>query len=110
MLLHHGAKSDKAYNSTTSWENTLAFAYRLQFPELSLSTFSNGRVKPDRDEVLDVLCIFGHFINNGADLKESYIIRTGCEDATERRPVLYIVKEVFWRWYHEESAVSCQFA
>lgn len=103
VLLRHGGDPNKSYQETTPWENLLIYAYLLQFPKLKLSTYGE-REPPDRDEVLNLIEIFGHFINYGANLNESCLVRTGIEDETERRPVLFIVNDVFARWYPEESA------
>jgi hypothetical protein len=103
VLLRHGADPNKSYQDATPWENALIYAYLIQFPKLKLSTFGE-REPPDRHKVLNLIEIFGHFINYGADLNESCLVRTGIEDETERRPVLFIVNDVFARWYPEESA------
>lgn len=103
VLLQHGANPNLRYNSTTARENALAFAYSLQFPKAGKYLFESDRVKPSRTEVMELVQVFSHFISHGADLNGSCIIRAGYEKPNERRPVLYIVKDVFVRWYPEES-------
>jgi len=103
VLLRHGANPNRIYQETTPWENALRYAYLLQFPHLKLSRYGE-REPPDRNEVMNLIEIFWHFINYGADLNESCLVRTGIEDETERRPVLFIINDVFARWYPEESA------
>jgi hypothetical protein len=104
VLLAHGARPNVRYNSTTAWENLLAFAYSLQFPKAGKYLFDSDRVKPSRSEVLDLLEVFETFLAHGADLNGSCIVRAGYEKPNERRPVLFIVRDVFVRWYPEESA------
>jgi hypothetical protein len=104
VLLAHGARPNVRYNSTTPWENALAFAYSLQFPKAGRYLFDSDRVKPSRVEVLDLLVVFETFLAYGADLNGSCIVRAGYEKPNERRPVLFIVKDVFVRWYPDESA------
>lgn len=101
VLLRHGADPNKRYQDSSPWENALGYAYSLQW---TFKKYGAERQQPDRWEALNLLEIFGHFINYGADLNESCIVRSGLEDETERRPVLWVVKDVFVRWYPEDSA------
>jgi hypothetical protein len=103
ILLRYGADPNKRYNLTTPWENALAFAYSLQFPELTLGLFGNERKQPKRSEVMNLLCLFRQFIDHGADLNESCVVRGTYEELNEYRPVLFIVNDAFVRWYPEES-------
>lgn len=109
VLLSHGADPNQRYNSMSPWENAISFAYGLQFPATEWGTtdwglFGNERIKPDRGEVMELLCIFMHFVEYGADLNGSCIVKAGYEKPNERQPVLFIVKDVFGRWYPKESA------
>jgi hypothetical protein len=80
----------------------------LQFPKAGKYLFDSDRVWPSRKEVKEMILVFNHFISYGADLNGSCIIRAGYEKPNERRPVLYIVKDVFVRWYPEESVELVQ--
>jgi hypothetical protein len=74
------------------------------FPKSKPLLFARTRKRPDHDKAMNMLSVFRLFVEHGADLNGSCLIRTYFEDMTERRPALYIVKEVFSRWYPEESA------
>ncbi len=104
VLLAHGARPNVRHNSTTAWENALAFAYGLQFPRAGRYLFDSDRVRPNRGEVLELLDVFAAFVAHGADLNGSCIVRAGYEKPNERRPVLFVVRDVFARWYPEEAA------
>jgi hypothetical protein len=57
---------------------------------------------------MDQLLLFTNFISYGADLNASCTVRGGYEKPLERPPVLFIVNDIFVRWYPEESAALVQ--
>jgi hypothetical protein len=66
--------------------------------------FARIKKRPDYDKAMNLLSVFKLFVEHGANLNASCLIQTSFEDITERRPALYIVKEVFECWYEDESA------
>jgi hypothetical protein len=98
VLLEHGAKPNEVYNSSTPWQNALAYAYSIQSLKLEIIFSGTERLKPNREEILGLVSLFRHFIDYGADLSQS------CSCGATTRDVLWLVEEVFHRWYPEESA------
>lgn len=98
VLLEHGAKPNAVYNFATPWQNALAFAFSIQSSKLETTSSGTERQKPDREEILGLVSLFRHFIDHGADLSLS------CSCGATIRDVLWLVEEVFHRWYPEESA------
>jgi hypothetical protein len=98
VLLEHGAKPNEVYDFATPWQKALAYAYSIQSSKLETTSSGTERRKPDREEILGLVSLFRHFIDHGADLSQ------GCSCGATTRDVLWLVEEVFHRWYPEESA------
>ncbi len=98
VLLEHAAKPNAVYKFATPWQNALAFAYSFQSSKLETSSSGSERQKPDREDILRLVSLFKYFIDHGADLSLS------CSCGATTRDVLWLVEEVFHRWYPEESA------
>ncbi|RDW79842.1 hypothetical protein BP6252_04480 [Coleophoma cylindrospora] len=96
----HQKAMQKHYQATTGISNSSIFSDGKMKPDDEKVLKS----KPDRDTVLKLISLFQTFIDHGADPNESCLVQIGSEDHMELRPVLYIVNDVFWRWYPEESA------
>lgn len=97
VLLDHGANPNAVYNLTTPWQNALAFAYSIQSSKLETTSSGTERLKPNHEEILGLVSLFRHFIDHGADLSQS------CSCGATTRDVLWLVEQVFHRWYPEES-------
>jgi hypothetical protein len=102
ILLQYGADPNKKYLKTTPWENALAFAYSLQFRESWLGS-NNQRKQPKRSEVMILLSLFKKFVDHGANPNGKCVVRSVDEDLDDYRSALFIVNDVFVRWYPEES-------
>jgi len=98
VLLEHGAKPNEVYNFATPWQNALAFALPIQSSKLEATSSGTERQKPDREEILGLVSLFRYFIDHGADISQS------CSCGATTPDVLWLVEEVFYRWYPEESA------
>jgi hypothetical protein len=98
VLLKNGANPNATYKSVTPWQNALAFTYSLQSSKMQMKSSGIERLKPDREDVMSLLCLFRHFIDHGADLSRV------CNCGLTACSVLWVVEEVFYRWYPEESA------
>jgi hypothetical protein len=108
VLFAHGANPNASYiypashdypacHSVTPWQNALAFASSLRSFKLKTNIRGNEKIRPDREEIVRLVCLFTHFIEHGADLTRS------CNCGATTRDVLWIVEEVFHRWEPEES-------
>ncbi|KAG0652892.1 hypothetical protein D0Z07_0177 [Hyphodiscus hymeniophilus] len=109
VLLRHRADPNLRWGileKSTPWENALMYAYSVQYKleVTNLGTQEFVKRKPRQSVVYDLLRILVAFIQHGADVNASFKITIGRDALNERRPVLFVVNEVFARWYPEESA------